>query len=324
MMRRRDLIMLIGATAATWRGAQSQEADFPVIGILAEASLEAMRPRGAAFRRGLSEIGYADKRNVSFDWRAATDASRLKALAADLVGHRAALIVAVGTLAATAAKDATASVPIVFVSSDDPVKLGLGKSADRGRNITGVSSFGPDLAPARLGLLRHLVPKATTVALLLDSNLSDAGETLAAVEDAARKTGLQLVALRVRSTAEIEAAFATMSGRRAAALVVGASDLFTGARAPLIALSSRHNIPTIYAAREIADDGGLASYGQSTSDAFRRAGIYAGWILKGAAPADLPILPSAKVEFVINLKSAAGFGLDVPPNILAGADEVLR
>ncbi len=319
------MIVLLGAAAAARREfAWAQESALPVIGFLAEASPDAMRDRVTAIRRGLAEIGYAEKRNVTFDWRTADPADRLKTLAADLVARRVALIVAVGEPAAAAAKEASPTIPIIFISGNDPHKAGFATSAERGRNITGVSWFGPDVAPARLGILRQIVPKATAFGLLLDANLADAANTLAAVEAATQKTSLRLVALRVRNTAEIEPAFATLAAQHAGGLVVSGGDVFTNARAQLIALSIRHNVPTVYAARDIAVDGGLASYGQSVSDAFRRAGIYAGWILKGAQAADLPILASAKLELVFNLKAATGFGVDVPPNLLAAADEVIR
>jgi putative ABC transport system substrate-binding protein len=317
MMRRRKVVALLGAAALWPRTVRAQELDFRVIGFLAETPADQMRARMAAFRRGLAEIGYAEKRNVAFDWRVATDAGELKKQAADLAGYRVALIVAVGDGAAQAARDAT--VPVVFISGSDPGMIG-----ERGRNITGVSWFGPDLAPARLGLLRHIVPKATVAGFLADANLGNARETVAAMETAATQTMLRLVTARVRSAGEFETAFATLAAQHAGGLVVGASEAFTTGRAQLIELSRRRNIPTIYAAREFADDGGLASYGQSVADAFRRAGIYAAWILKGAQPAELPILPSAKFELVFNLKSAAGFGLEVPPNLLATADEIIR
>lgn len=325
-MRRREMVLLLGAAAAVSRqDAWAQEPALPVIGFLADASLDSMRARVAAFRRGLAEIGYAEKRNVAFDWRVADPAGgQPKALAADLVTRRAALILAIGDRAAAAAKEATSTVPIVFISGIDPQKNGSAAGAERKRNVTGVSWFGPDLAPARLGILRQIVSKTTVPGVLLDANLADAAQTFAAVEAASEKTAPRPVALRVRSAGELDAAFATLAAQRVGALVVGASDLFTDARAQLVALALRRNVPAVYAAREIAADGGLASLGQSVTDAFRRAGVYAGWILKGAQPADLPILPSVKLELVINLKSAAAFGLDVSPNILAAADEVIR
>jgi putative ABC transport system substrate-binding protein len=327
MMRRRDFITFLGAAAASWpRTVRAQQPASPIIGFLAEGSPDAMAPRIAAFHQGLDEIGYVEGRNVTIDWRwAERQPNRLRALAADLVGRRVAAIVTVGDLATLAAKTATSTLPIVFLSASDPARNGLAASADRpGGNVTGLSWFGADLSPARLGVLRQLVPKAAVIGLLVDSSLADTAAQLPAVQAAADITGLELVVLRAGSVRDIDAAFATLVARRVGALVVGASDLFTGQRAQLIELAARHRVAAIYAAHEIAADGGLASYGPSTSDAFRRAGVYAGWILKGAKPADLPVLPSSRFELVINLKTAQALGLEVSSNLLAGADAVIR
>jgi putative ABC transport system substrate-binding protein len=327
MMQRRELITFLGAAAATWpRIARAQQPALQIIGFLAEGSPDAMAPRVAAFRQGLDEIGYVEGRNVTIDWRSAErQPNRLRALAADLVSRRVAVIVTTSDLATVAAKTATSTIPIVFLSASDPARNGLAAGADRpGGNVTGLSWFGADLSPARLALLRQFVPKAAVIGLLVDSNLADAAAQLPAVQAAADITGLELVVLRAGSAGDIDAAFATLVARRIGALVVGASDLFTSRRAQLIELAARHRVAAIYAAYEIAADGGLASYGPSTSDAFRRAGVYTGWILKGAKPADLPVLPSSRFELVINIKTAEALGLEVPSNLLAGADEVIR
>jgi putative ABC transport system substrate-binding protein len=327
MLRRREFIRLLGAAAATWpRVARAQQPMSPVVGFLGEASPESMAPRVAAFRQGLEEIGYVEGRNVTIDWRSAErQPNRLRALAADLVGRRVAAIVTTSDLATLAAKTATATIPIVFLTAGDPVRNGLVAGLDRpGGNVTGLSRFGADLAPARLSLLHQLVPKAAVIGLLLDTHLPDAAAQVPQVQAAAEAAGLELVELHAGSEGEIDAAFATLAAQRVGALVVGASALFTGRREQLIELAARHGVPAIYAAYEIAADGGLASYGHSASDAFRRAGVYTGWILKGAGPADLPILQSSKIELIINLKTAKALGLEVPQGLLAGAGEVIQ
>jgi putative ABC transport system substrate-binding protein len=326
MMRRRAFIMLLGA-AATWsRSAQAQQPASPVVGFLSDASPDAMAPRVTAFRQGLGEIGYVEGRNVTIDWRSAErQPNRLRALAADLVGRRVAVIVTTTDLATTAAKAATHTIPIVFLSASDPVGSGAAASLDRpGANVTGLSWFGADLAPTRLSMLRQLVPKAAVIGLLVDSSLPDEAAQLSEVEAAAEATGLKLVVLRAGNAGDIDMAFASLVARQIGALAVGASPLFVSRREQLIALAARHAIPAIYAAHELTAAGGLASYGHSVSDAYRRAGVYTGWILQGARPADLPILQSSKLELVINLKTAKALGLEVPPNLLAGADEVVE
>ena len=326
MTRRRGFIMLLAA-AATWpRVARALEPASPIIGFLGEASPESMASRVTAFRQGLDEIGYVEGRDVTIDWRSAErQPNRLQALATDLIARRVAVIVATSDLATVAAERATSTVPIVFLSAGDPVKNGLAPAPDRPRgNVTGLSWSGADLAPARLNLLHQLVPEATVIGLLMDSSLADTGAALPAVQAAAAASNLKLVVARAGSAGDIEAAFASLVAQRVGGIVVGTSALFTSQRQQLIGLAARHSIPAIYAADEMAADGGLASYGHSASDAFRRAGVYTGWILKGATPADLPILQSSKIELVVNLKTAKTLGLDVPSNLLAGADEVIK
>ncbi len=325
MMERRAFIGMLGAAAVWPWSARAQPPAAPVIGFLGEASPEAMAPRVTAFRQGLDEIGYAEGHNLMIDWRSAErQPNRVRALAADLVGRRVAAIVTASDLATAAAEAATATIPIIFLSGSDPVRSGLaGRSERPSPNVTGVSWFGVDLAAARLAMVRQLAPQATVIGLLLDPDFADPAQ-LAQAQAAAELAGLALVVLHAGNTSEIEAAFATLVARRAGALVVGASALLAGRREQLIALAARHRIPAIYPAKEMAAAGGLASFGYSASDAFRRAGVYTGWILKGATPADLPILQSSKVELVINLDTAKTLGLDLPHNLLAGADELIQ
>jgi putative ABC transport system substrate-binding protein len=320
MMRRRAFVTLLGVAAAGWPPTARAQPALPLIGFLGDSSPEVMAPRVDAFRQGLDEIGYVEGRNVTIDWRSAErQSNRLRALAADLAARRAAVIVTASTPATVAAKAATSTIPIVFLSPDDPAKSGLA-----GGNVTGLSWFGADLAPTRLGLMHQLVPKAAVIGLLVDSNLDNTVSQVREVQAAADTTGLKLVVLRAGSTGDIDAAFATLEAQRIGGLVVGSSTLFISQREQLIELAARHAVPAIYAASELTAVGGLASYGHSATDAFRRAGVYVGWILKGARPADLPILPSSKLELIINLKTAETLGLEVPPNLLAGADAVIR
>jgi len=325
MMERRAFIGLLGAAAAWPRIAGAQPSASPVVGFLGDASPESMAPLAAAFRQGLDEIGYVEGRNVAIDWRSAErQPNRLRALAADLVGRRVAAIVTASDLATLAAETATSAIPIVFLSAGDPVRTGLAARPDRpSPNVTGVSWFGADLAPARLNLVHQLAPKATVIGLLVGSDLVDAAQ-LSQVQATADLAGLELVVSHAGSASDIEGAFATLVARRVGALVVGASAFFAGRREQLIELAARHEVPAIYAAHEMAAAGGLASYGYSMSDAFRRAGVYTGWILKGATPADLPILQSSKLELVINLETARALGLDLPHNLIAGADELIQ
>jgi putative tryptophan/tyrosine transport system substrate-binding protein len=325
MMKRRAFIGLLGAAAVWPRRARAQPPAAPVIGFLGDASPEAMAPRVAAFHEGLDEIGYVEGRNLTIDWRSTErQPNRVRALAADLVGRRVAAIVTAGDLATAAVETATSTIPIVFLSGSDPVRSGLAGGSERpSPNVTGLSWFGADLAPARLALARQLAPQATVIGLLTDPGFADPVQ-LSQAQAAAELAGLTLVVHRAGTASEIEAAFAALVAQRAGALVVGAGAFFAARREQLIALTARHRIPAVYPAKEMAAAGGLASFGYSVSDAFRRAGVYTGWILKGATPADLPILQSSKVELVINLDTAKALGLDLPHNFLAGADELIQ
>jgi putative ABC transport system substrate-binding protein len=327
MMRRREFVTLLGAAAATWpRAADAQEPAAPLVGILSETPASSIAPRVVAFHQGLQEIGYRQGRNVTIDWSSAeSEPNRLPSLAAALVARKVAIIVTYLDRATLAAKAVTTTIPIVFLSDGDAVHNGLVPSLDRqGGNVTGLSWFGADLAPARLGLIREIVPNATVVGLLIDPGSADAASQLHGVQKAAKTVGLALVVANARNAGEIDAAFTSVAQQRVAALVVGSSPLFNSSRDQLVALAARHRIPAIYAASEIALAGGLISYGSSVSDAFRRAGVYVGWILKGATPAELPILQSAKFELIVNLKTADALGLAVPRALRAGADKLIE
>jgi len=282
--------------------------------------------RLAAFRQGLNETGIIEGRNVAIEYRWADGQyDRLPALATDLVGHRVVVIVAWTDAAALAAKATTTTIPIVFLTGSDPVRFGLVSSLNRpGENITGVSWFGIDLVPKQLSLLHELVPNAAIIALLVDENVPEAVSQVSEVQAAARKLGLQLVVLNVRTASDIDMAFANLMRERASALVVGAGGFFTSQRGQIIALAARHAIPAIYGFREYSLDGGLVSYGNDIPDAFRRAGIYAGRILKGEKPADLPVVRSTKFELIVNLKTAKALGLNVPLGLQQRADELLE
>jgi putative ABC transport system substrate-binding protein len=327
-MKRREFIGLLGSSAVTtWPfGAKGQPASLPVIGFLSGVSPGPFAQRLAAFRQGLKEAEAVDGRNVSIEYHwAEGHYDRLPALAADLVGQRVAVIVAYTDAAAFAAKTATTTIPIVFLSGSDPIKAGIVSSLNRpGENITGVSWFGVDLVPKHLSLLHELMPHAAVIALLVDLNAPEMARRLSEVQVAARTLGLQLVLLNVRTASDIDTAFATLVRERAGALVVGTGALLTNQRKQIIALAARHGLPTIYPFREFTADGGLISYGNNVPDTFRQGGVYAGRILKGDKPADLPVILSTKFELVINRKTAHALGLDIPTKLLFTADEVIE
>jgi putative tryptophan/tyrosine transport system substrate-binding protein len=325
-MRRREFITLIGGAAAAWPlAARAQEAAMPVVGFLHSGGLGTRRDQITAFHRGLNEAGYVEGKNVTIEYRSAEDrVDRLPAIVAELVGRQVAVIVA-NSIAAFAAKAATMTVPIVFASGVDPVRQGLVASFNRpGGNVTGVHFFAGVLGSKRLELLRQLVPKTTSIAVIVNPNTTETEAERSDVQAAAQAIGQQLIVLDVSSDRDIEAVFATLVQRGAGALFVGAGPFLVSRRERLVALATQHTIPAIYPLREFAAEGGLMSYGASITDAYRQAGIYAARILKGEKPADLPVIQSTKFEFVINLKTAKMLGLEVPDRVLALADEVIE
>jgi putative ABC transport system substrate-binding protein len=326
-IRRQEFIFTLGGAAAAWPlAARAQQPAMPVIGFLSGVSPGPFAQRLAAFRQGLSESGTIEGRNVAIEYRGAEGQyDRLPALATELVGRRIAVIVAYTNQAALAAKVATTTIPIVFLIGADPIKLGLVASLARpGENITGVSWFGADLVPKQLSLLHELVPNAAVIALLVDLNVLNAASYVSEVQSAARALGLQLVVLNARTPGDIDIAFASLVRERAGALVVGAGAFLVSWRNQIIALAARHAIPAIYGFREYSADGGLISYGNDIPDAFRRAGVYTGRILKGDKPADLPVEQATKFELIINLKTAKALGLAVPSSMQLLADEVIE
>ncbi len=299
----------------------------PVIGYLGAGSPERSAFGLAAFRKGLTEAGYVEGRNVAIEYRyALNDSNRLPALATDLVRRRVALIATIGSTGATlAAKAATASIPIVFSSGQDPVHAGLVVSLNRpGGNVTGASSMSADLGAKRLGLLHELVPNAAHFALLVNPNSPNAEVSTRDAQAAASAIGRQIEVLAAGNNDEIDTAIASSVLKRVDALLVSPDILFTNRRVQLVTQAMRHALPAIYPFRAIAEAGGLMSYGSSGSDGPRQAGIYAGRILKGERPADLPVQRATKFEFIINLQTAKVLGMTVPPTLLAQADEVIE
>jgi putative ABC transport system substrate-binding protein len=327
-MRRRDFVSLMAGTAIGFPlVARAQKSEVPVIGFLHPASAPEWVARVAAFRQGLADAGYTEGRNVTIEFRwAEGHYERVPVLAADLARRRVAVIVAAGGgVSVLAAKAATSTIPIVFTAGGDPVKLGLVDSLNRpGGNITGVSVLTVELAAKRLEVLHSLVPQVTVVGMLVNPNgiftESEARNTL----EAARQLNLQVSIQKARNKQEIDQAFSTFVRARTGALLIGADVFYELQREQLVALAAQHAVPTLYPIRAFVAAGGLASYGANFNDAYRQAGVYAGKILGGAKPADLPILQPSSVELVINAKTAKTLGLTIPQSLLLRADEVIQ
>jgi len=324
-MRRREFITLLGGVAAAWSlPVRAQQPAVPVVGFLGASG--ANDRLMAVFRESLAEAGYIEGRNVAIEYRWAKGRyDRMPAMAAELVRRPVAVIVASPTTTAVVAKAATATIPIIFGVTDDPVRLGLVTSLARpDGNATGVYFFLSDLAAKQLGLLHELVPAAARIALLINPDNANAEVVMREMTAAASSIGVQIEVMRASDSAAIDAAFAALVRNKADALVVGADPFFFSRRAHLATLATRHAIPAVYTVRDFPEAGGLMSYGTSLTEAFRQIGVYTGRILKGAKPADLPVVQSTKFDFIVNLTTAKALGLDVPPTLLARADEVIE
>ena len=330
-MRRREFITLVSGAVVSWPlAARAQQISIPVIGFLSGESPDTSTHLVTAFRQGLNEVGFVEGQNVAIEYRWALGQNdRLAALARDLVSRHVTVIAATaggGTAASLAAKAATSTIPIVFTSGVDPVKIGLVESLNRpGGNVTGIAFLSLALEPKRLGFLHELVPQATDIAVMLNPTLPDSENQLREVQEAARTIGLHDVAiLHASDIDEIEAAFKSLDQIRPGALLVGTDPFYINRREQIVGLAARHAIPTMYDGREFTEVGGLISYGASFADAVRQVGVYTGRILKGEKASDLPVLQPTKIELIINLKTAKALNISPPQSLLVAADEVIE
>jgi putative ABC transport system substrate-binding protein len=326
-MRRREFTLLLGGAMTAARALRAQPKAMPVIGYLSGGAPGPYAPFVAAFREGLSETGYVEGRNLTIEYRWAEGRyDRLPALAADLVDRKVDVIAASGgDVASHAAKNATSTIPIVFTGGDDPVGAGLVASLARpGGNLTGVSFLVVELHPKRLEFLSEMVPQARVIALLVNPNSPQTERVMRDMQEAARAKGMQLPILKASAESEIDTAFAALVRLQAGALVVQADPFFNSRREQLVALAARHAVPAIYEGRQFVASGGLISYGSSLTSVYRQVGVYAGKILNGAKPADLPVQQPTTFELSVNLRTAGALGLTIPPALLANADEVIE
>jgi putative ABC transport system substrate-binding protein len=326
-MKRRAFMTLLGGAAAAWPlTARAQQPAMPVVGFLRDATAKGSGTMVDGLRKGLAEAGFVEGQNLTIDYAWTEGQSvRLSALAAELVARHVPVIVSSAVNATIAAKAATSTIPVVFAVNNDPVATGLVASFNRpGGNLTGVSYLSAELGAKRLGLMHELLPKVTDFAVLAHPTYPSSAQFVSDVEAAARTSGLQVEVFNASTEGEFDTAFAAVSARRLGALLIANHPVFTTHRERLIALAARHAVPTMYVQGEFADAGGLIAYGPSLPDVYRLAGGYAGRILKGDKPADLPVIQPTKFELVINLKTAKALKLDIPPTLLARADEVIE
>jgi len=326
-MQRREFLSVLGGAAVAWPlAARAQQPAMPVIGFLNPTSADGFSFQMAAFRQGLQDVGYIDGQNVRIEpsW-AEGQYDRLPSLAADFVRRKVNVIAASGADSAFAAKAATTTIPIVFDTASDPVKVGLVTSLARpGGNLTGASRLSVELLPKRLELVGEVVPNTTVIGLLVNPAARSAAKAVSDVESAARAIGRKIKVLNAGSEREIDVAFEALSEMRAEGLLIATNQFFSSRTKKLAALTVRHAIPTVYQSREFAAAGGLMAYGPNDADAYKLLGVYVGRILKGARPADLPVEQLARIELVINLKTAKTLGLKIPPAMVARADEVIE